>query len=70
MDAVEAGHASMSLLDRTVFRQSNVMAFNTAFIAIALLFVVAAPAMIAVKVGLSRYRTKPPPTSTDPKHLT
>jgi DHA2 family multidrug resistance protein len=70
MDAVEAGHAAMSLLSRTVIRQSNVMAFDTAFIAIALLFVVAAPAMIAVKVGLSRYRTKPPPTATDPKHLT
>lgn len=70
LDGVEAGHAALSLLGRTVIRQSNVMAFDTAFIAIALLFVVAAPAMIAVKVGLSRYRTKPPPTSTDPKHLT
>jgi DHA2 family multidrug resistance protein len=54
LDAVEAGHAAMGLLGRTVTRQSNVMAFDTAFIAIALLFVVAAPAMIAVKVGLSR----------------
>lgn len=69
MDAAEAGHAAMSLLSRTVIRQSNVMAFDTAFIAIALLFVVAAPAMVAVKVGLSRRRTKPSATvetSKDP----
>jgi DHA2 family multidrug resistance protein len=59
LDAVDASHAAMTLLVRAVVRQSTVIAFDTAFIAIALLFVVAAPAVIAVKVGLSRHRTKP-----------
>lgn len=58
LDAVDASHAAMTLLVRAVVRQSTVIAFDTAFIAIALLFVVAAPAVIAVKVGLSRHRTK------------
>jgi DHA2 family multidrug resistance protein len=68
LDALDAGHAAMALLGQTVVRQSTVMAFDTAFIAIALLFVVAAPAMIAVKVGLSRHRTKPRQTTKDPNH--
>ena len=59
LDAVDASHAAMALLVRAVVRQSTVIAFDTAFIAIALLFVVAVPAVIAVKVGLSRHRTKP-----------
>ena len=70
MDAVEAGHASMSLLGGAVIHQSNVMAFDTAFIAIALLFVVAAPAMVAVKVGLSRRWVKPSATVETSKGLT
>jgi DHA2 family multidrug resistance protein len=59
LDAVDASHAAMALLVRAVVRQSTVIAYDTAFIAIALLFVVAVPAVIAVKVGLSRHRTKP-----------
>lgn len=59
LDAVDARHAAMALLGRTVVRESTVIAFDTAFIAIALLFVVAVPAVIAVKVGLSRHPTKP-----------
>jgi DHA2 family multidrug resistance protein len=59
LDAADASHAAMALLVRAVVRQSTVIAFDTAFIAIALLFVVAVPAVIAVKVGLSRHRTKP-----------
>jgi len=69
MDAVAAGHAAMALLGRTVVRQSTVMAFDTAFIAIALFFVIAAPAMILVKVGLSRYRAEPGSHARNPKSL-
>jgi DHA2 family multidrug resistance protein len=54
MDAA-AGRAATSLLDRVVIGQSTVIAFDTAFNAVALLFVVAAPALIAIKIGLSRY---------------
>ena len=55
MDAMSASRAAAGLLGRTVTGQSTVIAFDTAFIAVALLFVAAAPAVIAVKVGLSRY---------------
>lgn len=46
---------AMILLGRTVTRQSMVLTFNSAFIAVALIFVVAAPILIAIKVGLARY---------------
>lgn len=67
-DATAAGDVAVKLLGRTIVHQSTVMAFDMAFIAVALLFVVAAPAMIAVKIGLSRHRTQPPPTTTNLKH--
>jgi MFS transporter, DHA2 family, multidrug resistance protein len=54
MDAMTAGRAAMSLLGRTVTGQSAVIAFDTAFNAVALLFVVAAPVLVAIKIGLSR----------------
>jgi MFS transporter, DHA2 family, multidrug resistance protein len=63
MDAL-AGRASTFLLDSAVIRQSTVIAFDTAFNAVALLFVIAAPVLIAVKIALSRC-SKPraaPPT--------
>ncbi len=55
LDAAEASRAAASLLGRIVAGQSTVIAFNTAFNAVALLFVVAAPVMVAVKIGLARY---------------
>jgi DHA2 family multidrug resistance protein len=55
MDAVAASRAAASLLARVVTSQSTVIAFDTAFNAIALLFVIAAPALVAIKIGLSRY---------------
>ena len=55
MDAVAAGRAAMSLLGRTVAGQSTVIAFDTAFNAVALLFVIAAPMLVALKIGLHRY---------------
>lgn len=54
MDAT-ASRAATSLLDRLVIGQSTVIAFDTAFNAVALLFVVAAPVLVTIKVGLHRY---------------
>jgi DHA2 family multidrug resistance protein len=55
MDASAAGRAAMSLLGRAVAGQSTVIAFDTAFNAVALLFVIAAPLLVTVKIGLHRY---------------
>jgi MFS transporter, DHA2 family, multidrug resistance protein len=55
MDAVAASRAAASLLGRIVTGQSTVIAFDTAFNAIALLFVIAAPVLVTIKIGLSRY---------------
>jgi MFS transporter, DHA2 family, multidrug resistance protein len=55
MDAVAAGRAATSLLGRVVIGQSTVIAFDTAFNAVALLFVFAAPMLVAIKIGLARY---------------
>ncbi len=53
MDAVAASRAATSLLGRAVTGQSTVIAFDTAFNAIALLFVVAAPVLVSIKIGFS-----------------
>ncbi|WLG48925.1 DHA2 family efflux MFS transporter permease subunit [Pseudomonas sp. FP1742] len=55
MDAASAGRAATSLLGRLVTSQSTVIAFDTAFIAVALLFVIAAPILVGIKIGFSRY---------------
>lgn len=55
MDAAAAGKAAAGLLGRLVTGQSAVIAFDTAFNAVALLFVVAAPMLVAIKIGLARY---------------
>jgi len=55
MEAVSAGRVAVSLLDRVVIGQSAVIAFDTAFNAVALLFVFAAPMLVAIKIGLHRY---------------
>ena len=52
MDAADASHAATSLMDKVVIGQSTVIAFDTAFNAVALLFVFAAPVLVAIKVGL------------------
>ena len=57
MDAATASRAATSLLGRVVTGQSTVIAFDTAFNAVALLFVIAAPVLVAIKIGLSRYAT-------------
>lgn len=50
MDGVAAGRAAIGLLGRTITSQSTVIAFDTAFAAIALLFVVAAPVLVTIKI--------------------
>jgi DHA2 family multidrug resistance protein len=55
MDAAAAGRAAVSLLGRVVSGQATVIAFDTAFIAVAVLFVVAAPILVGIKIGLSKY---------------
>lgn len=54
MDAVAANQAARSLLGRVVTGQSTVIAFDAAFNAIALLFVIAAPVLVAIKITLAR----------------
>ncbi|OHV83944.1 DHA2 family efflux MFS transporter permease subunit [Ensifer sp. LCM 4579] len=55
MDPAAASRAATSLLGRVVTGQSTVIAFDTAFNAVALLFVIAAPVLVGIKIGLSRY---------------
>ncbi|WP_081161051.1 DHA2 family efflux MFS transporter permease subunit [Ensifer aridi] len=55
MDAAAASRAATSLLGRAVTGQSTVIAFDTAFNAVALLFVIAAPVLVAIKIALSRH---------------
>ena len=55
MDALAASRAATSLLGRVVTGQSTVIAFDTAFNAVALLFVIAAPVLVTIKIGFSRY---------------
>ncbi|MCA1370988.1 DHA2 family efflux MFS transporter permease subunit [Bradyrhizobium sp. BRP14] len=55
MDAAAASRAATSLLGRAVTGQSTVIAFDTAFNAVALLFVIAAPLLVAIKIALSRH---------------
>lgn len=55
MDAVAASRAATSLLGRIIAGQSTVIAFDTAFNAVALLFVAAAPVLVIIKIGFARY---------------
>ncbi|WP_375739058.1 MFS transporter [Pseudomonas boanensis] len=55
MDAAAASRAATSLLGRLVSGQSSVIAFDTAFNAVALLFVAAAPVLVGIKIGFSKY---------------
>lgn len=52
MEMGAAGRAAVGLLARTVSNQATVIAFDTAFNAVALLFVVAAPLLVIIKIGL------------------
>lgn len=59
LDAAAAAATAASLLGRAVTGQSIVIAFDTAFIAIALFFVLAAPLLVGFKIGLARYASVP-----------
>ncbi|MHC8382378.1 MFS transporter [Pseudomonas sp. LB3P14] len=66
MDAVAASRAATSLLGRVVTGQSTAIAFDTAFISVALLFAIAAPVLVSIKIGLFAKQedaciTLPPP---------
>lgn len=54
MDAAAANQAATSLLGRAVTGQSTVIAFDTAFNAVALLFVFAAPLLVGIKIGFAK----------------
>jgi len=56
MEATAASRAATSLLGRAVTGQSTVIAFDTAFAAVALLFIIAAPVLVGIKISLSRRR--------------
>jgi DHA2 family multidrug resistance protein len=60
MDAVPAGRAAMALLDKAVIGQSAVIAFDTAFNAVALIFVFAAPVLVAFRICLHRFAHNAP----------
>jgi MFS transporter, DHA2 family, multidrug resistance protein len=60
LDPEAASRAAMGLLGRLVTGQSTVIAFDTAFNAVALLFVVAAPVLVAARIGLARRRVNAP----------
>lgn len=55
LDPAAAGRAATSLLEKVVSRQAAVIAFDTAFFYVALLFVVAAPMLVGIKIILARY---------------
>ncbi|MNJ59718.1 hypothetical protein D3C77_554150 [compost metagenome] len=55
MDLVTAGRAATSLLGRALTGQSTVIAFDSAFMAVTLLFAVAAPILVAIKIAFARF---------------
>jgi DHA2 family multidrug resistance protein len=58
LDTAAAVQGARSLLGKAVAVQSTVIAFNTAFIAVALLFVAAVPVLVAVKIALVWYNKR------------
>ncbi|WP_332108781.1 MFS transporter [Pseudomonas asiatica] len=58
IDPPAAGRVAMSLLSQAVTGQGAVIAFDTAFIAVALLFAVAAPLLVCIKMLLARMAGK------------
>ncbi len=56
MEPAAASQVATTLLGRTVTEQSTVIAFDTAFAAVAVLFVIATPLLFAIKAVISRMR--------------
>ena len=66
MDGVAAGRAAMGLLGRAMTGQSTVIAFDTAFAAVALLFVIAAPVLVSIKIAFALHaKARVTPTQTN-----
>ncbi|MFJ4192660.1 MFS transporter [Pseudomonas sp. NPDC089534] len=55
MDVPATGRAAANLLGRTVSGQSVVIAFDSAFMAVVLLFAFAAPLLVAIKIAFARH---------------
>ncbi len=58
LDPVSASHASLGLVGRAMTGQTLAIAFETAFMAVALLFVVAVPALVATKIVLVKHAAR------------
>ncbi|WP_246669623.1 DHA2 family efflux MFS transporter permease subunit [Agrobacterium sp. B1(2019)] len=54
LDASAAAEAAVQTLGREVTRQASIVAFDTAFLAVALFFVVAAPVLITSKIVIGK----------------
>ncbi len=54
LDAASAAKAAAQLLGGTVAREASVVAFNDGFLAVAIFFFVAAPALVAAKLAIGR----------------
>ncbi|MEN5202547.1 MFS transporter [Pseudomonas wadenswilerensis] len=55
MDAAAAARAATNLLGRALSGQAQVIAFDSAFMAVTLLFAVAAPVLVAIKIGFAKH---------------
>ena len=67
MEAGEAAQAAVQMLNQAVGKQATVIAFDTAFMTIALFFLAVAPALVAAKVVLSRLLKTSGARSTTPE---
>lgn len=65
MEAGAAAKAAVQMLSNQVTLQANVIAFDTAFLAMAIFFICAAPVLIAVKKLLGRVAVAPPRRNSD-----
>jgi len=72
MDAAAASRAAVAVLNKSVAGQATVIAYDTAFVSVALLFVIAAPLLIALKAGLtvaSKRRAARPRVASNPNTI-
>ncbi|UVF18992.1 MFS transporter [Microvirga terrae] len=53
LDAAPAANAARALLNRALGQQASIIAFDTAFATLALMFIAAVPILVCVKIGLS-----------------
>lgn len=58
MDAGSASYAAIAMLGREAMKQAHVISFDTAFVAIVIFFLTAAPVMILTKAVISKLITE------------